>query len=177
MMEGGRIELYRNLPFNSLPPKYVQNLKKAPLNIILSWKEAFDSKLLGKDLFNCLYHCFVFLKLMQKDHGSSSFKILCFITLQLMGAIQDEEIGNSWSRYNNFFWKDSSQLLEKNRDGIRTVNLKMRFLDGQHQHYLGTCSKCKMWDLTWPTEWEILRGGPRNLCFCSTQGFWYTQRG
>ena len=79
-----------------------------------------------------------------------------------MGAIQDEEIGNSWSRYNNFFWKDSSQLLEKNRDGIKTVNLKMRFLDGQHQHYLGTCSKCKMWDLTWPTEWEILRGGSQN---------------
>lgn len=30
-----------------------------------------------------------------------------------MGAIQQEEIRNSWGRYNNFFWKDSSQLLEE----------------------------------------------------------------
>lgn len=125
MMEGGRFELYRNLPFNSPPLKYVQNLKKAPLNIT-QLKRSFWFLVIGERPVY-LYHCFVFLKLMQKEQGSSPFKILCFITLQSMGAIQHEEIRNSWGGHNNFFSKDSSQLLEKNRDGTRTAYLKMFF--------------------------------------------------
>lgn len=90
----------------------------------------------------------------------------CFITFWLMGAIQHKEIRNNWGKHNNIFWKDISQLPEKNRDGTRTVYLKTWFLD--HQHHLGTCLKCKFLGLTCPTELGILGVRPWNLfCFDS----------
>lgn len=78
-----------------------------------------------------------------------------------MGATQHKEIRNSWGKHDNSFWKDISQLLEKNRDGTRTAYLKTWFLD--HQHHLGACLKCKFLGLTCPTELGILGLGPGNL--------------
>lgn len=120
--KGGDFRLYTNLPFNSPPLKYVQNWKKVLLNITFSWKGAFDSWVPGKDLFNYLYRCFVFFKLMQKERGSSPLKCCVFITLRLMGAIQPEEIRNSCGGHNTFFWKDSWTLLERTRDRPKQHN-------------------------------------------------------